>query len=87
MQKHIAEEGESVKMSFQSLIMSNLKLANLFMSRMPAQFWANQAEKKALALFRIAAERIPAYRDFLKKNQVDIRSIKSIDDFKELPVI
>jgi len=74
-------------MSMQSLIMSNIKLTNLFMSRMPARFWEKQGTKKALSSFHIAAARVPAYRDFLKQHKVNPKMIKTIGDFKKLPVI
>lgn len=44
-------------------------------------FWRKAGEVRALALFRAASERIPAYRDFLKKHSVRATSIKTIQDF------
>jgi len=37
---------------------------------------------RTLKIFYEAAQRIPAYKDFLKKNKVDPKKIKSIRDFK-----
>lgn len=45
----------------------------------------SQGEKNALNLFKEAANRIPAYKDFLKVNGIDENSIKSIDDFVRVP--
>ena len=38
-------------------------------------------------LFREAAKKVPAYQDFLKKHNIDPKSIKTIDDFKKLPIV
>jgi phenylacetate-CoA ligase len=53
----------------------------------PARFWEERGEKTALALFHQVAERVPAYKDFLKKNKVDYTKIITIDDFKKIPTI
>ena len=34
------------------------------------QKWRERGEEQALALFRAMAERVPAYKDFLKKNNI-----------------
>ncbi|OGK35943.1 hypothetical protein A3A93_05845 [Candidatus Roizmanbacteria bacterium RIFCSPLOWO2_01_FULL_38_12] len=44
-----------------------------------------QGNEKALQLFHSAAKRVPAYKDFLKKNKISSKSIQSIQDFKKLP--
>jgi len=40
-----------------------------------------------MKLFKLMAERVPAYKDFLKKNKVKPNLIKSIEDFKKIPTI
>lgn len=47
-----------------------------------ARHWEALGESRALATFRFAAARVPAYRDFLRKHQVDHTKITTIDDFK-----
>src|SRR5579884_3005850 len=42
--------------------------------------------EKALRLFHEAALRVPAYKDFLKKNRVRHQSIRSSKDFASLPI-
>lgn len=42
--------------------------------------------QNALRLFHEAAERIPAYRDFLKKHRVPVASINSYQDFQHIPI-
>lgn len=41
----------------------------------------------ALDLFKATTKSVPAYGDFLKKNKVDPLKIKTIEDFKNVPVI
>ncbi len=49
-------------------------------------YFISEGEKRALTIFRESAERVPAYRDFLRKNNIDPRKIKTIDDFRTLPI-
>lgn len=48
-------------------------------------FWQQQGEKRALRLFHTAAERIPAYKDFLKEYRIQHKKIKTIKDFQQVP--
>lgn len=50
-------------------------------------FWVRRGEKRVLSLFRQMAIRVPAYKDFLKKNKLKPDKIKSIKDFKYIPPI
>ncbi len=43
------------------------------------------SEKKALRLFKDAAKKVPAYKDFLNKNKINPDLIKNISDFSKLP--
>ena len=43
-------------------------------------------QRNALALFKDAAKRIPAYKDFLKKHRLNPSQIKSWKDFTKVPV-
>src|SRR5581483_6168995 len=42
--------------------------------------------QNALRLFREAAQRIPAYEDFLKKHEVRAAAIKTYQDFQHVPI-
>lgn len=53
----------------------------------PEGFWIEKGEARALKLFRLMAERVPAYKDFLRKNKVNPELIRSIEDFKKIPTI
>lgn len=52
----------------------------------PSIVFRQAAEKNALDTFKIASSSVPAYQDFLKKNKVNPSEIKTIDDFKKLPL-
>ncbi|MFA6503004.1 MAG: hypothetical protein WCT45_01970 [Candidatus Paceibacterota bacterium] len=52
-----------------------------------ARLWEKRGEKQALALFHAMAERVPAYKDVLKKNRINPDSVSSIQDFTKLPLI
>lgn len=45
-----------------------------------AKFWEDAGQKKNFVLFQEAARRVPAYKDFLKKNNINPADIKSWDD-------
>ncbi len=57
------------------------------LKKKPESFWLKRGEKRALKLFREMAERVPAYKDFLKKNRVDPEKILSAADLKKIPSI
>ncbi|MDA1317155.1 MAG: hypothetical protein O3B87_03980 [bacterium] len=50
-------------------------------------YWQQLQKKNSLALFYEAAVRVPAYKDFLKKNKINYKLIKSWEDFLSLPTI
>lgn len=49
-------------------------------------FWQKAGEKKALALFHAMAERVPAYKDFLKQSGFKPETVKTIADFQNIPI-
>ncbi|MGH7142340.1 MAG: phenylacetate--CoA ligase family protein [Candidatus Saccharimonadales bacterium] len=53
----------------------------------PESYWIKRSENMALKLFHNMASRVPAYKDFLKKNSVNAQGIRNIKDFKQLPLI
>ncbi len=53
----------------------------------PEEFWIRRGEKMALKLFKDMSVRVPAYRDFLKKQGVKSALIKNIKDFQQIPTI
>jgi len=71
----------------QNFMMANPKRANWFLTRMPERVWQKIGAKKALEVFHETAEKVPAYKDFLKKNKTDPAKIKTIEDFKQVPIM
>lgn len=47
--------------------------------------WMEKGAKMALELFHKAAERVPAYRHFLKMNGINHAAVRTIEDFKKVP--
>jgi len=47
--------------------------------------WSVLRESQMLALFQEAATRVPAYKDFLKKNGIKPTTIKTFKDFQSVP--
>ncbi len=50
-----------------------------------SDFWKRKGEERALAIFQGAAHRIPAYKDFLKKNRISPSNITSYRAFTDVP--
>jgi len=48
--------------------------------------WQQRRRARTLSLFRSAAQRVPAYKDFLKKYKINPAKIKSWNDFKQVPL-
>lgn len=55
--------------------------------RKDSLYWREVGEKTALSVFRIVSQRVPAYKHFLKKNKINPLKIKTIKDFKKLPIV
>src|SRR3990167_446300 len=51
----------------------------------PESHWIERGEVASLALFHAMAERVPAYKDFIKKNGVRAEAVKTMEDFRQLP--
>lgn len=50
-------------------------------------FWMKKRKESMLSLFKEASIRVPAYKDFLKKNQIKAEKITSLSDFLKVPPI
>ncbi len=61
-------------------------LQNRFHSR-PESEWIEKGRKRTLQLFHEMAVRVPAYKDFLKKNSFSSSSVKSYKDITKIPPI
>jgi len=54
------------------------------LKRKPEKYWIGRGEKMAMQLFGQMAERVPAYKDFLSKNNFNPKSVKKLEDFKKV---
>ncbi|MEX0748828.1 MAG: hypothetical protein WD467_03030 [Candidatus Saccharimonadales bacterium] len=50
----------------------------------PEAYWMRRGERMALELFQAMAKRVPAYKDFLAKNNIDPRKVKQAADLSEV---
>ncbi len=50
-----------------------------------SDFWTKRAEEVSLELFHEVARKVPAYKDFLRKNKINPAKIKNFKDFKSVP--
>ena len=54
---------------------------------LPEKHWQKRGSKMALELFKAMSRHVPAYKDFLQKQKVDAKKIKSISDFQAVPPV
>ena len=57
------------------------------LSAISEEEWQHRGETRALALFHAAAELVPAYKDYLQKNQIKPDQIKAMEDFQQVPPV
>lgn len=57
------------------------------LKRKPEFYWNGRGRDMALTLFHDMAERVPAYKDFLKQHQINHKDIRTIQDFESLPLM
>lgn len=67
-------------------MLSPNKIFSLLKSK-NSSYWEKLQHENSLKLFQQAAENIPAYKDFLKKNRISPDKIKSFQDFQLVPPI
>ncbi len=72
---------------YKELLESDIDTINTELVKKKSDYWEEIGQNKALEVFHEAASRVPAYGDFLKKNKIDHKRIRSIKDFKEVPEI
>lgn len=68
----------------EKFLLKHYQMSKNFLANTDPNLIEKIGEKKALAIFKKAAIRIPAYSKFLKKNKIDVNNIKSIKDFNKI---
>ncbi|HEY5139166.1 MAG TPA: hypothetical protein VIJ25_07620, partial [Methylococcales bacterium] len=53
----------------------------------PETAWQQRGAERSLKQFHAMAERVPAYKDFLKANNFSPSSVKTVADFATIPII
>jgi len=53
--------------------------------RKKSKFWLVERERMILDLFHSTSQRVPAYKDFLKRNKVNPAKVKNLKDFALVP--
>lgn len=51
-----------------------------------SSFWTKEAARHQLELFKNAAQRVPAYKAFLKEKNVAVKKINNINDLQKIPL-
>ncbi len=65
-------------------ILSNTEKLEHALKTKPERFWIKRGEDMALELFHEMSQRVPAYKDFLKRHLYNPASVKTIQDFKKI---
>lgn len=65
----------------------NTELLQKKLNSYPEDYFLKKGQKRALKLFKDMSERIPAYKDFLTKQGVNSKSVKTLKDFEKVPTI
>lgn len=50
-------------------------------------YWNRKGSKKAIDLFHQMSQRVPAYKDFLKKNKVKPELVRTVHEFSQVPTV
>lgn len=64
-----------------------IEKADQALRRLGADYWEQQGQRRALELFQAAARRVPAYKDFLRKQKIRPGRIRTFADFQQVPPV
>lgn len=78
---------KNVKDYYNEFFNWDVSVFSKLLSEKEAYFFEKEGEKRALKLFKEASEKIPAYKILLRKNKINPKKIKTINDFRLLPII
>lgn len=86
-EKRNATSQQVTKTVNEAIASFSIKQAQQKLATTPEREWQRRGEERALKLFYAAAQHVPAYKDFLKKNSIEPEKIKTVNDFKNVPLI
>jgi len=70
---------------FKEFFNANAEQDNIALSKAPGAMWMGKGQENAIKTFHIAAETVPAYKDFLRQHKIDHSKIKTFEDFAQVP--
>ncbi len=65
----------------------NAELLNQRFHKEPEEKWIRKGQQRAFHLFHDMADRVPAYKDFLKTHKFSANSVRTIADFSKIPPV
>src|SRR3989344_5253736 len=65
-------------------VFNNIVLLENLLNTKQEAYWIKRGENRALELFRLMSKRVPAYKDFLKKNKINPDLVRNIKDFSKV---
>jgi phenylacetate-CoA ligase len=77
---------ETFEAALQEFLSYDIKKDLEDFSHIPTEAWIKIGEQKALENFKLASKAVSAYKDFLKKHKVNPEKIKTVEDFKKIPL-
>ncbi|MEX1997837.1 MAG: phenylacetate--CoA ligase family protein [Candidatus Andersenbacteria bacterium] len=80
-------QGRFTKRLFEDFWDFSIDNASTALEEKESTYWEQKGVERALELFHAAAERVPAYKDFLKKQDIKPALIQTSADFKKIPTI
>jgi phenylacetate-CoA ligase len=83
---NLSKAGKTLVDASSSLSKDSVTNYERLIRNQPEDFWVKKGEQKALKVFHAAADRVPAYKDFLKKHKVNPDLVRTIKDFQKVPL-
>ncbi len=71
---------------YESFLLRNYKRTKKFLTSTNPRILEEISRKKALQVFKIAARNVPAYKKFLEEHNINPDEIRTIEDFKKVPI-
>lgn len=65
----------------------NAELLHNRLGKEPEELWQRRGQQRALQLFHEMAQRVPAYKDFLKSHNFNPALVKDLQSFQTIPTI
>jgi len=77
---------KGISEQFREFFDANAQQDDIALTKAPPEVWETKGREQALCVFHKAAERVPAYKDFLAQNGIRHENINTFDDFQRVPL-